>query len=228
LVSPILVRPVREQLEHDRIIRLLHAKSRRRYEAGMNPGVEQNAAVGTGPASVYPDLVLLSQERGRRLQAVVEVETGESVNHLEALAQWAHFAKLRAAFHLYVPSGMVDVARRLCEDNQIHVNEIWSYHTVGDEVRFTLVHRTREAAPLPRAHPAAPRPTAEQARHGSGQAPRQNSGQAPRQGSGQARRRKPTSAAKRSARSAKPPARGKVLKKSPPHSRAQARNQKRR
>ena len=119
-MSPILVRPVREQLEHDRIIRLLQAKSRRRFEAGMNPGIEQNVAVGTGAASVYPDLVLQSLERGRKLQAVVEVETGESVNHLEALAQWAHFARLRAPFHLYVPSGMVDVARRLCEDNQIH------------------------------------------------------------------------------------------------------------
>ncbi len=74
------------------------------------------------------------------------METGESVNHLEALAQWAHFARLRTPFHLYVPSGMVDVARRLCEDNQILVNEIWSYHTIGDEVRFTLVHRAREAA----------------------------------------------------------------------------------
>ena len=41
---------------------------------------------------------------------------------------------------------MVDVARRLCEDNQIVVNEFWSYHTIGDEVRFTLVHRMREAA----------------------------------------------------------------------------------
>ena len=128
-MSPILVRPVREQLEHDRIIRLLQAKSRRRFEAGMNPGIERNVAVGTGASSVYPDLVLQSQERGRKLQAVVEVETGESVNHLEALAQWAHFSKLRAPFHLYVPSGMVDVARRLCEDNQITVTEIWSYHT---------------------------------------------------------------------------------------------------
>ena len=72
-----------------------------------------------GPRAVYPDLVLWSLERGHRLQAVVEVETGESVNHLEALAQWAHLSKLRAAFHLYVPAGMVDVARRLCEDNQI-------------------------------------------------------------------------------------------------------------
>jgi hypothetical protein len=146
LVSPILVRPVREQLEHDRIIRLLQSKWRRKYEAGMNPGAEQNAPVASGEASIYPDLVLLSQERGRRLQGVVEVETGESVNHLEALAQWAHFAKLRAPFHLYVPAGMVDVARRLCEDNQIHVHEIWSYHSVGDEIRFTLVDRNREAA----------------------------------------------------------------------------------
>ena len=144
-MSPILVRPVREQLEHDRIIRLLQAKFRRRYEAGMNPGGEQQAAVGSGASVLYPDLVLLSQERGHRLRVVVEVETGESVNHLEALAQWANFSKLKADFHLYVPSGMVDVARRLCEDNQIHVNEIWSYHTVGDEVRFTLVHRAREA-----------------------------------------------------------------------------------
>jgi len=143
-VSPILVRPVREQLEHDRIIRLLHTKSRRKYDAGMNPGAEQNAPISAGGATLFPDLVLSSLERGKRLQAVVEVETTESVNHLEALAQWAHFGKLRTAFHLYVPSGMVDVARRLAEDNQIQVTEIWSYHTVGDEVRFTLVHRSRE------------------------------------------------------------------------------------
>jgi hypothetical protein len=165
-LSPILVRPVREQLEHDRLIRLLHAKFRRKYDAGMNPGTEQNAPVGTGPLPLFPDLVLLSADRGRKLQAVVEVETGESVNHLEALAQWAHFGRLRAAFHLYVPAGMVDVARRLCEDNQIHVGEIWSYHIVGDQPRFTLVHRSKEAPPVVRtkplvkapAKPAAPRP----------------------------------------------------------------------
>jgi hypothetical protein len=161
-VSPILVRPVREQLEHDRIIRQLHNKFRRRYEAGMNPGAEQNAAVGAGPTALYPDLVLLSPERGHRLQVVVEVETGESVNHLEALAQWAHFSKLRAAFHLYVPAGMVDVARRLSEDNHIQVTEIWSYHTVGDEVRFTVVHRNRETPPVVRT-PRPPRPAARSA-----------------------------------------------------------------
>jgi hypothetical protein len=153
-LSPILVRPVREQLEHDRIIRLLHGKFRRKHEAGMNPGVEQNMPVGTGPTAIFPDLVLLSPDRGHKLQIIVEIETGESVNHLEALAQWAHYGRVRAAFHLYVPAGMVDVARRLCEDNQIHVAEIWSYHIVGDEPRFTLVHRNRDAAPAP----ARPRP----------------------------------------------------------------------
>ena len=149
-MSPILVRPVREQLEHDRIIRLLQTKNRRKFDAGINPGSEQNVPVSTGTSTIYPDLVLTALDRGRRLQAIVEVETGESVNHLEALAEWAQFAKTRTAFHLYVPSTMVDVARRLCEENQIVVNEIWSFHAMGDDVRFTLVHRTREAAPAPR------------------------------------------------------------------------------
>jgi hypothetical protein len=188
-VSPILVRPVREQLEHDRIIRQLQNKFRRRYDTGMNPGVEQNVAVGTGPSALYPDLVLFSQDRGHRLQAVVEVETGESVNHLEALAQWTHFSKLRAAFHLYVPAGMVDVARRLCEDNHVYVAEIWSFHTVGDEVRFTLVHRSREAPPAARA----PRPARPAVRPASRAAARPAS------------RRKPVARAK--------PARAKAVKK---------------
>jgi hypothetical protein len=157
-LSPILVRPVREQLEHDRLIRLLQVKLRRKYDAGINPGAEQNVPVGTGPTAVFPDLVLYSLERGRRLQGVVEVETGESVNHLEALAQWTHLAKLRAAFHLYVPAAMVEVARRLCEDNHVVANEIWSYHAIGDQVRFTLVHRSRET---PTSRSAVPRPVVE-------------------------------------------------------------------
>jgi hypothetical protein len=188
-VSPILVRPVREQLEHDRIIRLLQTKNRRKYDAGINPGAEQNVPVGTGTSAFYPDLVLNSPDRGRRLQAIVEVETGESVNHLEALAEWAQFARTRAAFHLYVPSTMVDVARRLCEDNQITVNEIWSFHGMGDDVRFTLVHRTREVAPPPRRATPAPAPAVPT-------------------------RRKPAAApARRTLRSAKARPRGKAVKK---------------
>ena len=148
-MSPILVRPVREQLEHDRIIRLLQTKFKRKYEAGINPGAEQTVPAPVGTMMLFPDVVLQSPDRGRKLQGIIEVETGESVNHLEALAEWAHYSKARAPFHLYVPGGMVDVARRLCEDNQIYVSEIWSYHTVGDQVRFTLVFRNKEAPPKP-------------------------------------------------------------------------------
>ena len=111
-MSPILVRPVREQLEHDRIVRLLQTRLRRRYEASINPGNEQTVPVRISTGVLFPDVLLYSQDRGRRLQAVVEVETGESVNHLEALSQWAAFGKLRVAFFLYVPANMVDVARR--------------------------------------------------------------------------------------------------------------------
>jgi hypothetical protein len=103
-VSPILVRPVREQLEHDKVIRLLQAKYKRKFEVGINLGLEQTVPVGTGPTAIFPDLVLQSMERGRKLMGVVEVETTESVNHLEAMSQWAAFAKLRAPFHLYVPA----------------------------------------------------------------------------------------------------------------------------
>jgi hypothetical protein len=132
---------VREQLEHDRVIRLLQARWRRRYTVGINPGTEQTAAVGNGPVAVFPDLVLASLARGRRLEAVVEVETGESVNNLEAMAQWAHLARLRADFFLFVPAGSVESARRLCGDNGIPVSEIWSYHAIGDQMRFTQVYK---------------------------------------------------------------------------------------
>jgi hypothetical protein len=156
-VSPILVRPVREQLEHDRIIRQLQAKFRRKHEVGINPGAEQTVPVGTAPTVLYPDVVLMSMDRGRRVQYVIEVETGESVNHLEALAEWAHLARTRAPFHLYVPAGMVDVARRLAEDNHIYVSEIWSYHPVGDQMRFTSVYRNKETPPPAPKKPAAPK-----------------------------------------------------------------------
>jgi hypothetical protein len=45
------VRPVREQLEHDRIIRLLEAKYRRKFrQVDMNPGDERMDIVVTEEA----------------------------------------------------------------------------------------------------------------------------------------------------------------------------------
>lgn len=139
----IYVRPVREQIEHDRVIRHLHSKLKRKYDVAMNVGAEQTAAsVKSGTQLLYPDLVLTSNDRGRKVAGVVEVETGESVHHLEAMAQWAPFGRLKIPFHLYVPAASADIARRLAADLGAHVTELWTYHSVGDQIRLTLVQKT--------------------------------------------------------------------------------------
>ncbi len=153
-MTPILVRPVREQLEHDRVIRLLQARWRRKYTVAVNVGAEQAASIASGDATLFPDLVL-SSLANHKPEIVVEVETAESVNNLEALAEWARFGRLRTAFHLYVPTGSVDAAKRLCAGHQIPVAEICTYHLLGDQMRFTSVFK----APPP-ARPAARRPAA--------------------------------------------------------------------
>jgi hypothetical protein len=161
---------VREQLEHDRVIRLLQAKYKRKFEVAVNPGNEQTAPVGSPASPWYPDLVLQSGERSKKLLGVVEVETGESLNNLEAMSQWVAFAKLRVPFHLYVPAAGVDTARRLCSDLQIEAAEMWAYHSIGEQIRFTLVSRTQvpnrvreTATPRPASPPVAARPKASRA-----------------------------------------------------------------
>src|SRR5262249_51005216 len=79
--------------------------------------------------------------------------TSESVNHLEALSQWASFGRLRVPFYLYVPAASIDTTRRLCADHQIPVAELWTYHAIGDDIRFTMIARNAQAAqpkPAPR------------------------------------------------------------------------------
>ena len=207
-MSPILVRPVREQLEHDRVIRLLQVKLKRRHEVATNIGEDQTVPVRIGQVQIFPDLVLTSGDSGRKLMGTVEVETAESVNHLEAMAQWAHLGRARAPFHLYVPAGCVDMARRLASENSVNVAEIWSYHTIGDQTRFTLVHRTPTPEPRrPVETPAAKPAISRAAKSASGRAA------APRKRADIEPRRK-GSVAKRSSKRARPskPVRGQKRK----------------
>ena len=140
-LSPILLRPVREQLEHDRVIRLLQAKYKRKFEVSVNLGNEQKAPVPIGQSPWFPDLVLQSTDKGRKILGIVEVETAESVNKVEAMSQWVAFSRARAQFHLYVPASMIDVARQLAGDLNVTVGEIWAFHVLGDQIRFTLIQR---------------------------------------------------------------------------------------
>ena len=144
-MSPILLRPTREQVEHDRVIRQLEVRWRRRYETAINLGRDEQASVKVGKHLCYPDIVLTSTSGGRRLHGVVEVETAESINHLEAMAQWAHFAKARGAFYLYVPAGFTDIAERLCKASKINVTEIWAYYAIASEVKYSMSYRSARA-----------------------------------------------------------------------------------
>jgi hypothetical protein len=158
---PILIRPVREQLEHDRVIRVLQAKWKRKFDAQINPGDERGASVKVGTNLYFPDLVLYSLAPPKRVQGVVEVETGESVNNLEAMAQWATFGKTRVPFQLYVPAGSLDIARRLCEEHQVVPAEIWTFIQLGDQIRFTLAEKNASTEPPKPEKPApAPAPAA--------------------------------------------------------------------
>ncbi|HXT69917.1 MAG TPA: hypothetical protein VN700_09185 [Vicinamibacterales bacterium] len=141
-MSPIFVRPVREQLEHDRLIRFLQARYKRKLEAAINVGDERVVPVKIGEGTFFPDLVLTA---GKKLAGLVEVETGESVNNLEAMAQWTHFSKARVPFHLYVPVPGYDAARRLCEANGARPSEIWTYRPTHDGFDLVRIHHDTSA-----------------------------------------------------------------------------------
>ncbi len=128
-MSPIYIRPVREQAEHDRLIRFLQTRHQRTFEVEVNVGDEQAVPVKIGVRTFFPDLVLID---GKKLAGLIEIETGESTNNLEALAQWVHFGRSKVPFHLYVPVVMVDAARRFSESNQVAVTEIWTYRPLLD------------------------------------------------------------------------------------------------
>lgn len=161
-MSPILTRPVREQLEHDRVIRQLQAKYKRKTDVIINPGNEQNQSVTVGELVVFPDLLVFA-EGSKRLLITVEVETGESVNPIEARAEWGIYSKLKVPMHLYVPPACVEAVKRICDEYQIVVSELWTFTTSFDQVRFTLVNKSPDAptvkVPVVKAAPP-PRPAA--------------------------------------------------------------------
>ncbi len=98
------------------------------------------------------------------------------------------------SFHLYVPASAVEIARRLCVENQVNVAELWSFHSIGDQTRFTLVQRSAGAASRERSVPEPRRPApAEPARSVK---PAADSGR-PHAGAGASRAARPAAARKR-------------------------------
>jgi hypothetical protein len=176
-----------------------------------------------GELAVYPDLLLYSLEKSKRLEGTVEVETTESVNQLEALAEWGVFSKLKAPFHLYVPPQSLDSARRICEEQQFPVAEIWTYHLALDQVRFTQVYRSPNA-PKPAAtteKAAAPRPASSVVKAAKAKAPARAVAARPTRGVKVARTARPArpakgraaAPAKAKAKASRPAAKAKAARK---------------
>ena len=99
----------------------------------------------------FPNLVLTD---GKKIAGVVEVESAESVNNLEAMAEWVHFSKTRVPFHLYVPVQVYDAARRLGEANKVSVAELWTYRPTAEG--FDLVRMMHDASASPPSAPSKP------------------------------------------------------------------------
>ena len=146
-MSPIFVRPAREQDEHDRLVRHLEGKYKKKFDVGVNVRDEQTFPVKIGQNTYYPDLVMLGDTK--KPVGLVEVESGESVNNLEAMYQWVHFSRARVPFHLYVPVHAYDTARRLCEANHARVSEIWTYRGVPDGFDLVRMHQDPAAVNVP-------------------------------------------------------------------------------
>lgn len=108
-------------------------------------GDDKKASFKSGLQTHYPDLVLTAPTAPKKMLAIIEVESGESVNRMEAMAEWGHFGKAKAPFQLYVPAATVDVARRIIEDHQVSVTELWSFVSVGDDIHFHLVRHASKS-----------------------------------------------------------------------------------
>lgn len=128
-MSPIYVRPEREQAEHDRLIRFLQTTYSEQFEVVANPGDERIAPVKIAAGTHFPDLVLGD---GKRVVGIVEIETAASVNNLETMAKWVPFSRARVLFHLYVPVLGYEAAVRLAEAHHVKASEIWTYRPASE------------------------------------------------------------------------------------------------
>src|SRR5215212_11596651 len=108
-------RDEKNQQEHDTLLEMISRKiTIPQWRLVTNPGAQQNAAVpyptSAGQALAYPDIVA-HEKFTKKLAAVGEVETADSVTAAEAEAEWALYTSLAPRFFLYVPAELAPEAK---------------------------------------------------------------------------------------------------------------------
>ncbi len=105
-------RTINTQSIHDAVIRFAASHfDLTNHDVFINPGIEHNAWIGNN----YPDIILVKKD-STTVEFIIEVETADSVNIVEASNQWKKYAtEIKASFYLLVPLAQKNAAINLCK-----------------------------------------------------------------------------------------------------------------
>ena len=120
-----LRRDPEEQRLHDVVAVALGAQ----YERLGHPVfVNRGPKKSMGVQGKYPDVVVMKR-RGNAVMHVIEVETGASVNAVEAARQWTEYDEVYERWFLAVPKHSRAVAKRLIGEHDLQRVELitWSF-----------------------------------------------------------------------------------------------------
>ena len=125
------VRDDKDQQRHDTLLDMVARKIKIPvWELITNPAAEQNAGVPypseSGQAVAYPDIVAYERFT-KRLAAVGEVETEDSVTDAEAEEEWRLYTHLAPKFFLYLPKELEQEAQRLLRKHRIRPEGLFLY-----------------------------------------------------------------------------------------------------
>jgi hypothetical protein len=97
---------------HDNVIkRAAEQLDKTNHDVLTNPNNEKNVWIGNN----YPDIVLVKKGT-TTVDFIIEVETADSVNIVEATNQWKKYAtEIKASFYLLVPISHKGMAIGLCK-----------------------------------------------------------------------------------------------------------------
>lgn len=122
------------QSVHDRVIEAAASRlDSVNYDIYKNPGQQKNAHVGNN----YPDIIL-TKKGERSLQFIIEVETEDSVNLIEATNQWKRYStRIKASFYILVPVKSKNLAISLCK--QIGISARFGTYQVDSFGKITNI-----------------------------------------------------------------------------------------
>jgi len=106
------IRNYTSQSIHDKVIQVAATQlNKSNHDVFINPGSLHNVWIGDN----YPDIVMT--KKGTMVaEFIIEVETPDTVNIIEATNQWKKYAlEIKASFYLLVPLSHKNLAISLCK-----------------------------------------------------------------------------------------------------------------